>query len=69
METWLVDVKQMRIPRPKFVMNGNNSMPIFSHKRPREPPRDYNLNEQKYSTSNICETETEKIRKIFQEKL
>lgn len=64
METWLNDVKQLRIPRPKF---GVNTSPTRNSRGPREPPRDYNINED--SSDRKLHNETEEIRQALQEKL
>lgn len=74
MESYLVNVKQLRIPRPKFAtIGGNTSCGAQSRMRggPREPPKDYNLDDD-YSSSNSnrkLQTETEELRQAIQEKL
>ncbi|CRL06433.1 CLUMA_CG019536, isoform A [Clunio marinus] len=69
MDAWLTDVKQIRIPRPKYNNVSASSSPC---KIPRdEPPRDYDLD----LTKN-CRQETQKaqmdaedLQRAFQEKL
>lgn len=72
METWLVDVKKVRIPRPKF--GGSNR--CYSY--PTEPPKDYSfedsrsegfkLRESVTSPMNLVKA-TEELRRALQEKL
>lgn len=65
MESWLDDVKRVRIPRPKF---GN--------KYPAEPPKDY-LEEcggdlggkQRHHDNKDLAKATEELRRTLQEKL
>ncbi|CAH0557526.1 unnamed protein product [Brassicogethes aeneus] len=63
MESWLVDVKRVRIPRPKFG-SGNRCYPA-------EPPKDYLYDERpeelKFKTNMVKVTED--LRRAFQEKL
>lgn len=78
METWLVDVKQLRIPRPKFGTS-SGSPPHHRNVRlmPREPPRDYHLaTAEDFATPSSPErqmkqlqSDTEEIRQALQEKL
>lgn len=65
MEDWLSDVKQLRIPRPKF---GSNSSPMRNTRGPREPPRDYNTNDDAPSSRKL-QNETEELRQAIQDKL
>lgn len=70
METYLVDVSKLRIPRPKFATStGTQSGRCCG---PREPPRDYNM-EEEYSNSSQraikLQSDTEDIRQAIQEKL
>lgn len=68
METWLVDIKQLRIPRPKF---GGSTSPQRG-RNPREPPRDYNTNDDMPSATDRNlkhQTDTEDLRQALQEKL
>lgn len=63
MESWLGDVKRVRIPRPKF-----------ANKYPVEPPKDYleesDLSGKKRSYENKDLTKaTEELRRTLQEKL
>lgn len=68
MEDWLSDVKQLRIPRPKF--GSTNTSPTRSGRGPREPPRDYNLSEDSGITRNLkLPNETEDLRQAIQDKL
>lgn len=68
MESWLVDVKRVRIPRPKF---GS------SRCYPAEPPKDYFYEDNRYddlkmkaSHQNSSLTKaTEDLRRALQEKL
>lgn len=71
MESWLVDVKRVRIPRPKFG-NGNRC-----YAYPTEPPKDYiyedRTEELKFRNSfqanaNLVKA-TEDLRRALQEKL
>lgn len=70
MESYLVDVNKLRIPRPKFASSNSQQ----SRCRPREPPRDYHLDEE-YATPNTdhrtikLQSETEDLRQSIQEKL
>lgn len=73
MESWLVDVKRVRIPRPKF---GSGSRCYTSY--PTEPPKDYiyddgRTDETKLRGSMNCPVHlnkaTEDLRRAFQEKL
>lgn len=64
MESWLGDVKRVRIPRPKF---GNNKYPV-------EPPKDYledcggDLGKQRRHDKDLTKA-TEELRRSLQEKL
>ncbi|CAH0772465.1 unnamed protein product [Bemisia tabaci] len=64
MESWMVDIKRVKIPRPKFQTGGC--------RYPTEPPKDY------YSGSEDMESvknkqslakATEELRRAVQEKL
>lgn len=66
MEAWLSDIKQLRIPRPKF---GSNVSPSRKNRSPREPPRDYNLNEDDNASRKLQSDPTEDLRQAIQEKL
>lgn len=63
MESWLDDVKRVRIPRPKF-----------GGKYPAEPPKDYledyssDLSKQRHNEKDIVKA-TEELRRSLQEKL
>lgn len=70
MESWLIDVKKVRIPRPKF---GGSKCYIY----PTEPPKDYiyddcRTEELKLKSSmqqtNLAKA-TEDLRRAIQEKL
>lgn len=69
MESWLVDVKKVRIPRPKFGSNSRCSYPI-------EPPKDYiyddlrpeDLKIRSLQNTNLAKA-TEELRRALQEKL
>lgn len=65
MEAWLSDVKQLRIPRPKF---GANTSPTRNSRMPRDPPRDYNLSEDP-SPNQKLQNVTEELRQSLQDKL
>lgn len=71
MESWLVDVVRVRIPRPKFE-NGNNGNRNYSS-YPTEPPKDYifNSSNRVEDTNKLMNLEktTEDLRKAIQEKL
>lgn len=77
MESYLVDVNKLRIPRPKFA-TGSTSGGSKSCRAPRaEPPRDYNMDDD-YSSSAAgsggertmkLQSDTEDIRQAIQEKL
>ena len=66
MESWLLDVKKMKIPRPKF-----------SGKYPMEPPKDYYDDQNKedkrtaaaFLTSRNIVKATEDLRRELQDKL
>lgn len=67
MESWLVDVKKVHIPRPKF---GSGSR-CYGYGYPTEPPKDY-INEEardeykyKSSPANMVKA-TEEIRRAIQ---
>ncbi|KAF2905571.1 hypothetical protein ILUMI_00619 [Ignelater luminosus] len=69
MESWLVDVKRVRIPRPKFGSSGR------CHPYPSEPPKDYFYDDSRpedlkirTSSSNLAKA-TEELRRAIQEKL
>lgn len=72
MESWLVDVKRVKIPRPKF---GSNSR---CHPYPSEPPKDYFYDDSRLddlkvrasltSNANLVKA-TEDLRRALQEKL
>lgn len=71
METWLVDVKRVRIPRPKFG-SGNRC-----YAYPTEPPKDYVYEDRSddlkfrnvlQSPNNLAKA-TEDLRRALQEKL
>ncbi|KAJ6648773.1 hypothetical protein Bhyg_04004 [Pseudolycoriella hygida] len=66
MEAWLSDVKQLRIPRPKF---GSNVSPSRKNRGPREPPRDYNNEDENTNRNLKLQSETEDLRQAIQEKL
>lgn len=63
MESWLHDVKRVRIPRPKFAT-----------KYPVEPPKDYledcgvELSKQRRREKDLSKA-TEELRRTLQEKL
>lgn len=65
MESWLIDVKQLKIPRPKF----NTSSGLRrSPRSPREPPKDYASNSLEQSSSKL-HTDTEELRQALRDKL
>lgn len=65
MESWLVDVKRVRIPRPKF---GSGS-----RYAPSEPPKDYyddtRCDDFKFKANKDLSKATEELRRAIQEKL
>lgn len=61
MESWLLDVKRVRIPRPKFQTG--------ALRYPTEPPKDYYLAEEADKTKRSLEKATEELRRSIQEKL
>lgn len=78
METWLVDVKRVRIPRPKFGSTSGGSGRCY----PTEPPKDYviyddiamrhgemNFRAALQEGGNSLAKATEDLRRAFQEKL
>lgn len=69
MESWLVDIKKVRIPRPKFE-NGTRRKAY-----PTEPPKDYGYDEtriefrgQLQNPANLKKA-TEEIRRALEKKL
>lgn len=66
MEAWLSDVKQIRIPRPKF---GVSNSPTRNSRMPRDPPRDYNTGDESGSANRKHQSDTEELRQSLQEKL
>lgn len=70
MESYLMDVSKLQIPRPKFASTNNQQSRC---RGPREPPRDYNVDEE-YNTAPTertikLQSETEDLRQAIQEKL
>ncbi|XP_057652010.1 uncharacterized protein LOC130891366 [Diorhabda carinulata] len=66
MESWLVDVKKVHIPRPKF----GSGTRCYGYSYPTEPPKDY-VNEEgrddfKYKNSTNMVKATEDIRRALQ---
>lgn len=66
MESWLVDVKRVRIPRPKFG-SGSRCYPI-------EPPKDYGYEDRQEDMKMRPSLPdgskvTEELRRAFQDKL
>lgn len=57
MESWLLEVKRVRIPRPKF-----------QTRYPTEPPKDYHACEDKLNKRDFDKA-TEELRKAIHEKL
>lgn len=58
MESWLLEVKRMRIPRPKF-----------QTRCPVEPPKDYYMGEEADTKARDLAKATEDLRRAVQEKL
>ncbi|KAI5704355.1 hypothetical protein M8J76_004144 [Diaphorina citri] len=58
MESWLLEVKRVRIPRPKF-----------QTRYPTEPPKDYYACEDKLNKRDMIDKATEDLRKAIHEKL
>ncbi|XP_017481867.1 PREDICTED: uncharacterized protein LOC108370927 [Rhagoletis zephyria] len=76
MDSYLTEIKQMRIPRPKYEPNG--SPPNNWHRlvRPYTPPRDYHLpiNDIITTTSTLppnrsCQGGAEEFRPTLHEKM
>lgn len=61
MESWLLDVKRVRIPRPKFH--------TATLRYPAEPPKDYSLSDEAEKAKRSLEKATEDLRRSLQEKL
>ncbi|XP_046676293.1 uncharacterized protein LOC124364675 [Homalodisca vitripennis] len=61
MESWLLDVKRVRIPRPKFQAG--------ALRYPTEPPKDYYVSEESEKAKRSLEKATEELRRGIQEKL
>lgn len=63
MESWLLDVKRVRIPRPKFA----------SARSPREPPKDYSddprVDTKERGSDRDLERATEELRRAVRDKL
>lgn len=77
MESYLVDVSKLCIPRPKFASHTSSSSGSQSGGKCRgpraEPPRDYNMDDE-YTTTTTertmkLQSDTEDIRQAIQEKL
>lgn len=72
MESWLLDVKRVRIPRPKF--GSGSSVGGGTRFVPHEPPKDYYSSagaqdeELKHGSKDIAKA-TEQLRRALQEKL
>lgn len=71
MESWLLDVKRVRIPRPKF--GSNNRCYVY----PTEPPKDYIYDDGRpeelklkatLQATNLAKA-TEELRRALHEKL
>lgn len=77
MESYLVDVSKLRIPRPKFASHtGSQAAGGKCRGGPRaEPPRDYSMDDDFTTTptssdrSIKLQADTEDIRQAIQEKL
>lgn len=84
MESWLGEVKQLRIPRPKFGVRQPRAGGVGGGCCPIEPPRDYYTNEdysnsstsssssvasRKSVTATSVAAETEKMRQSLQQNL
>lgn len=67
MEAWLSDVKQIRIPRPKFGISAGS--PPRHSRMPRDPPRDYMTDDASGGTRKHTADLTEDLRQSLQEKL
>lgn len=69
MESWLVDIKRVRIPRPKF---GNGTR---CKAYPTEPPKDYGYEDTRLEFRGQLQNPaslkkaTEEIRRALEEKL
>ncbi|XP_039281344.1 uncharacterized protein LOC111064100 [Nilaparvata lugens] len=57
-ESWLLEVKRMRIPRPKF-----------QTRCPAEPPKDYYMTEEEAKAKRDLAKATEELRRAVQDKL
>lgn len=64
MESYLFDVKQMKIPRPKF--NTTSGGLRCSPKYPREPPKDYLTHDQ---SNTKLQHDTEELAQALRDKL
>lgn len=71
MESWLIDVKRVKIPRPKFGGGEGNGRRFAPH----EPPKDYYSaascgaeDELKHNNKDLTKA-TEELRRAIQEKL
>lgn len=61
MESWLLDVKRVRIPRPKF-QTGALRYPV-------EPPKDYYISDEAEKAKRDLAKATEDLRRAVEEKL
>lgn len=64
METWLVDIKKVHIPRPKF---GSGSR-CYGYGYPTEPPKDYTNDDSRQELKNPANLvkATEDLRRALQ---
>lgn len=75
METWLEDVKRVRIPRPKFGTSSSMTTTPSTRCYPMEPPKDYQLQYDEATAVqlkfgiNDLQKATEDLRRAIQEKL
>lgn len=75
MESYLVDVSKLRIPRPKFATQSSASGDKCRGGPREEPPRDYNMDNEFVASSSSSvrtiklQSDTEDIRQAIQEKL
>lgn len=71
MESYLVDICKLRIPRPKFATSSSSQQGRCYG--PHEPPRDYNMDDDfihgKNQRTRKLHSEAEDVRQAIQEKL
>ncbi|XP_026469338.1 uncharacterized protein LOC113373253 [Ctenocephalides felis] len=72
MESWLLDVERVRIPRPKIGCGKSalvsGKMRLQSGRRPQEPPKDYHEGAVAQLSSRVGQ-DMEDLRRSLEEKL